>query len=71
MNRLVAVDCLPVAQRPDYVTPNRRATPCDYARICRRCGETDSDVITEHDWDTPWWGGRCRRCGERWVDYGT
>lgn len=69
-NRLVPVDSLPAEQRPDYVTYYRRATPCDCVQICRHCGETDNNVVTEHDWDDPWWGDRCRRCGERWFDDG-
>ncbi|MGO4423838.1 hypothetical protein AB4Z54_35420 [Streptomyces sp. MCAF7] len=56
--------------RPNGVTDLRGATPCDYAQICRQCGEMGRDAVTEHDWDTPWWGGRCRRCGVRWVDDG-
>ncbi|MFF8712702.1 hypothetical protein ACF07T_14910 [Streptomyces sp. NPDC015184] len=69
-NDLVPVDSLPAEQRPDYVTYYRRATPCDYAQICRRCGETDNHVVTEHDWEDPWWGERCRRCGGKWFDDG-
>ncbi|MFF9570524.1 hypothetical protein [Streptomyces sp. NPDC014685] len=69
-NHLVPVAGLPATQRPNYVPGYRRATPCDYVQICRHCGETDNNVVTEHDWDDPWWGDKCRRCGERWVDDG-
>ncbi|MGY0055810.1 hypothetical protein ACWY4P_04490 [Streptomyces sp. LZ34] len=61
---------LPPERRPKYVTRNRQATPCDYVHICHRCGDMDRYVVIEHDWDTPRWGGRCRRCAEFWVDDG-
>ncbi|MGD9482247.1 hypothetical protein WDH52_03140 [Streptomyces sp. TRM70308] len=67
---LVAVGDLPVALRPHGLVPYRAAPPCDFVRICQRCGETDGEVVTEHDWDNSSWGGRCRRCGQRWVDDG-
>ncbi len=70
LHRLVAVGELPPDQQPSGVRDVRDPGPCDFAQICRHCDEMDSSVLTEHDWDTPWWGGRCRRCWVRWIDDG-
>ncbi|GIG89944.1 hypothetical protein [Plantactinospora endophytica] len=60
--RTVPIREIPAHRRRGYDTAD-----CQYAFLCVVCGDI-ARLDQNHDWETEWWGRRCRHCGLTFHD---